>query len=83
LFSHLYLRGHGIVLVIIDEPELSLSVTWQQQLLPDILETGKCGFLAAVTHSPFIFDNALDSYAVNLKDCISETKNVSSNCMIR
>jgi predicted ATP-binding protein involved in virulence len=73
LFSHLYLRERGKALVIIDEPELSLSVTWQQQLLPDILETGKCSFLAAVTHSPFIFDNSLDSYAVNLSDCISET----------
>jgi hypothetical protein len=74
LFSHLYLRARGDVLVIIDEPELSLSVVWQQQLLPHILETGKCRFLAAVTHSPFIFDNALDTHAVNLSDCITEVQ---------
>ncbi len=72
LFSHLYLRKLGKVCVIIDEPELSLSVTWQQQLLPDILDTGNCSFLAAVTHSPFIFKNDLDSYALDLSECITE-----------
>ncbi len=72
LFAHLYLRKLGKVCVIIDEPELSLSVTWQQQLLPDILGTGNCSFLAAVTHSPFIFKNELDSYAMDLSECITE-----------
>lgn len=72
LFSHLYLRKIGKVAVIIDEPELSLSVTWQQQLLPDIRDTGNCTFLAAVTHSPFIFKNELDGYALDLSEYISE-----------
>lgn len=72
LFSHLYLKRNGKVCVIIDEPELSLSVTWQQQLLPDILDTGNCSFLAAVTHSPFIFKNQLDGYALDLSECITE-----------
>jgi hypothetical protein len=72
LFSHLYLRDSVDVFVIIDEPELSLSVKWQKQLLPDILETGRCKFLAAVTHSPFIFTNRLDPFAVDLESCITE-----------
>src|SRR5262249_26486461 len=72
LFSHLYLRKLDNVCVIIDEPELSLSVTWQQRLLPDILATGTCSFLAAVTHSPFTFKNDLDSYALDLSECITE-----------
>jgi hypothetical protein len=72
LFSHLYLRDLGKLFIIIDEPELSLSVTWQEQLLPDILATGNCSFLAAVTHSPFIFKNDLDGYAVDLSECITE-----------
>ena len=72
LFSHLYLGDLKNVYLIIDEPELSLSVKWQEQLLPDILETGNCKFLAAVTHSPFIFANALDPYAVDLSLCITE-----------
>jgi hypothetical protein len=37
---------------------------WQQQLLPDIINSGKCELLLAVTHSPFIFDNELDKYAI-------------------
>lgn len=72
LFSHLYLRSINRVCVIIDEPELSLSVTWQQRLLPDILESGSCVFLAAVTHSPFIFKNKLDSSTIDLSECITE-----------
>jgi hypothetical protein len=72
LFSHLYLKKLDKLCVIIDEPELSLSVTWQQQLLPDILDTGSCVFLTAVTHSPFIFKNELDPYALDLSECITE-----------
>lgn len=66
LFSHLYLGEMENYFVIIDEPELSLSVDWQKKLLPDIIDSGRCGFLAAVTHSPFIFDNSLDPYAIDL-----------------
>ena len=71
LFSYLYLKEQGDVFVIIDEPELSLSVQWQERFLPDILETGRCS-LAAVTHSPYIFRNVLDPYAVDLASCIIE-----------
>lgn len=63
LFSHLYLAGNARSFVIIDEPELSLSVFWQERFLPDILQTGRCSGLVAVTHSPFIFANQLDIYA--------------------
>lgn len=41
--------------IIFDEPELSLSVEWQKNLLPDILESNRCEFLFVTTHSPFIF----------------------------
>lgn len=61
LFSHLYLSGRSGFYVIIDEPELSLSVPWQRQFLPDILATGLCSGLLAVTHSPFIWENALEA----------------------
>lgn len=74
LFSHLYLGGNEQFFVIIDEPELSLSVLWQQRLLPDIIDTKKCHFLAAVTHSPFIFENSLDPYAIDLSECVTEDK---------
>src|SRR5229473_2170712 len=39
LFSHIYFSGDRNYFVIIDEPELSLSVPWQQRFLPDIINT--------------------------------------------
>ena len=60
LFSMLYLDKVDNYIVIFDEPELSLSIEWQESLLPDMLDSGKCNFLVAATHSPFIFENALD-----------------------
>lgn len=57
--------------ILFDEPELSLSIIWQKQLLPDIVNSKKCDFLLAVTHSPFIFDNELDKYAVGLNEYFS------------
>jgi predicted ATPase len=70
LFAHLYLSDVSAYYVIIDEPELSLSVEWQKSFLPDILATGRCSFIAAVTHSPFIIDNELEKYTVDLQECI-------------
>ncbi len=67
LFAHLYLSNRKYIIVV-DEPELSLSVTWQKTLLPDIWASGNCTYLAAVTHSPFIFDNEFEKYTFDLKD---------------
>ena len=66
LFSHLFLSDVKKFFVIIDEPELSLSVPWQQKFLEDISQNEFCDGIIAVTHSPFIFDNALDKYAQGL-----------------
>ncbi|TXF78843.1 AAA family ATPase [Chryseobacterium sp.] len=66
LFSKIYLEEKNDFLVFFDEPELSLSIKWQKQLLPHILESKKCSFLLAVTHSPFIFSNYLEEYTVGL-----------------
>ncbi|QQD72303.1 AAA family ATPase [Acidithiobacillus ferrivorans] len=63
IFSKLYLESTKKSLIIFDEPELSLSIEWQKTLLPDIIASGQCGLLLAATHSPFIFENQLDSYA--------------------
>lgn len=56
--------------IIIDEPELSLSVKWQKEFLQDIHDSQYCEGLFAVTHSPFIFDNSLDKYAHGLDEFI-------------
>ncbi|MEZ4880249.1 MAG: hypothetical protein R2801_08820 [Chitinophagales bacterium] len=72
IFSKVYLSEKDKrFIVLFDEPELSLSMIWQKQLLPDILDSKKCDFLLAVTHSPFIFDNELDQYAVGLSEYVS------------
>lgn len=60
LFSYLYLSGNQNYFVVIDEPELSLSVPWQRRFLPDIVKC--CNGLIAVTHSPFVYDNELKPY---------------------
>jgi len=75
IFSKIYLSEENKkFIVLFDEPELSLSITWQKQLLPDIINSKKCEFLLAVTHSPFIFDNELDTYAVGLNEYIKPIK---------
>jgi predicted ATP-dependent endonuclease of OLD family len=70
LFSHLYLSGGKKYFVLIDEPELSLSVDWQRKFVADIRKADFCSGLVAVTHSPFIYDNELRKYAHGLGEFI-------------
>lgn len=63
VFARLYLDAGKRYLILIDEPELSLSMEWQQKFLPDVLSAPSCEQLIAITHSPFTFDNELDCYA--------------------
>ncbi|MEH6834834.1 AAA family ATPase [Falsihalocynthiibacter arcticus] len=59
LFCHLLLSGNEAFFIIVDEPELSLSVPWQRQFLERVSNLTACSGLLAVTHSPFIYDNSL------------------------
>jgi predicted ATPase len=68
LFSKIFLEVGKVFYIIFDEPELSLSMRWQMRLLPDIVSSGKCDFMIAATHSPFIFDNEMRKFAVALSD---------------
>ena len=70
VFSHLFLDESLEQIVVIDEPELSLSVPWQKMLLADILNSEKCAFVLAVTHSPFIYENSLREYAKDIRQFI-------------
>lgn len=72
LFAMLYLQKETDFAIFFDEPELSLSIEWQRMLLPDIINSGKCKFLFCTTHSPFIFDNDLQQYTVDLAEYIEE-----------
>ena len=74
-FSKIYLsESDKRFIILFDEPELSLSMIWQRQLLPDIINSGKCELLLAVTHSPFIFDNELDKYAIGFDQYIQPSE---------
>ncbi|MEO6286754.1 MAG: AAA family ATPase [Dyadobacter sp.] len=52
LFSYL-LTAPEETYVIIDEPELSLSIAWQEMILTDIIKFNIAGLIIA-THSPFM-----------------------------
>lgn len=72
LFSKLYLEERSEkCILLIDEPELSISMRWQKMLLPDIVRSGNCKLLLTVTHSPFIFDNEFDECAKDMWYCFS------------
>ena len=40
--------------LLIDEPELSLSILWQEQILPDLISRTELKNIIVATHSPFI-----------------------------
>jgi predicted ATP-dependent endonuclease of OLD family len=67
LFSHIMLENADPFAIIIDEPELSLSVRWQEEFLPDVYSQESCKFLLAVTHSPSIIDNDMREYAIDVR----------------
>lgn len=66
LFAKMYLYPNKKI-VLIDEPELSLSIDWQQKILVDIFKAETCMQLIAITHSPFIFNNELEPLAAPLE----------------
>ena len=72
IFSRLYLTDDESYAIFFDEPELSLSIEWQQQLLADIYESQSCKFLFAATHSPFVYENELDEFATSLETEFTE-----------
>lgn len=59
--------------IFFDEPEISLSIEWQSILIPKMIDSGKCDFLMAATHSPFIFKSKeLKKYTSDLSLDIKE-----------
>ena len=68
IFSQLYLELDKKFIILFDEPELSLSIFWQEKLLPDMLASNRCEFMLAVTHSPFIYNNDLKDNTVGIKE---------------
>jgi predicted ATPase len=74
LFSELLFRVESNSLVMIDEPEISLHVTWQKQFLRDlqgVTELGSFDVLIA-THSPQIVSDRWDELTVELQGAVTE-----------
>lgn len=71
LFCYVYLANPDKCMVIIDEPELSLSVAWQRDILEDVMNSKKCGALIAATQSPFVYDNSLRHLAKSMDSFLS------------
>ena len=57
IFFKLYFKNKEDIILLIDEPEISLSINWQEELIPEMVNTEKCSLIIAMTHSPFIFKN--------------------------
>ena len=76
LFAKLFLYP-GKKIILIDEPELSLSLDWQREILPDVIRAPLCRQVIAITHSPFIFDNALEPFARSLQLRVDPSEIVS------
>ena len=57
IFSKLYFKGKKDIILLLDEPEISLNINWQKDLIPSIVKSEKCSLIVAMTHSPFIFQN--------------------------
>lgn len=70
LFATIYLDPQNRFIILIDEPEISLSINWQRKLLPDVAKSPNCDFLFAVTHSPFIFDNELLDFTTGMNEFV-------------
>lgn len=68
LFCYLYLLDNTPQMIIIDEPELSLSVEWQEKILEDVLKGPMCRSLVVATQSPFVYDNSLRAYAHTIEE---------------
>ena len=68
LFCYLYLSKSEKMMVIIDEPELSLSVSWQERILEDVYKSSACKSLIVATQSPFVYDNSLRIYAHGIEE---------------
>ncbi|GAA5003217.1 ATP-binding protein [Acinetobacter puyangensis] len=60
-------------IILMDEPEISLHLSWQESLLSQIRKVNKNSQIIIVTHSPAIVMNGwMDSF-IDIKDIISES----------
>lgn len=72
IFIKVINASNNNALILMDEPEISLHLSWQEKLLTEIRNVNKGSQIIIVTHSPAIVMNGwMDSF-VDIKDIISE-----------
>lgn len=60
--TYFILNSHSSILML-DEPELSTSIIWQERMLPIILDYGNFRSVIVATHSPYVVrDDSLKDY---------------------
>ena len=64
-------------LILMDEPEISLHLSWQEKLLDEIIKINKSSQIIIVTHSPAIVMNGWFDCLTDIKDIFIEN-NASS-----
>lgn len=60
-FSKIYLKNDENLIILFDEPELSLSIDWQKKFIFDITQAKNCKFSISVTHSGYIFTQMIEN----------------------
>ena len=56
-------------IILLDEPEASLSIVWQENLLKDIINNFDFNKIIVATQSPYIIESEdLDEYIIPLID---------------
>lgn len=73
LFAKMFFSDRQVILIY-DEPEISMSLEWQEQVLVDVVKSSRCKSMMVATHSPFIFKNELQHNAFSLSRYITEAK---------
>ncbi len=73
LLTALLQRGEESILIM-DEPEISMHITWQSQLLDWIYQLNPNVQVIMSTHSPSIFGRGWASKIIYMDDILAETK---------
>lgn len=75
ILTTVFLQEEKPTVLLMDEPEISLHIEWQDRLVGTIRELNPNCQLILTTHSPNIFASGWEDRIVFMEDLISETKN--------
>jgi predicted ATP-dependent endonuclease of OLD family len=73
LLTVLLERGQEYVLML-DEPEISMHISWQYKLIDMILELNPNVQIILTTHSPMIFSDGWGDKAIHMEDITTNTR---------